>query len=89
MKRNIGTLLASSPLVASVAAQETQDSWPKRETTAFTAIREGATEYNNPGYWQEGTFSTVTSADREQDLEVTLTLHNPAQKEGYTYLQWI
>ena len=82
MKRNISTLLAPCSLIAFVAAQS-------EVPTEFTSIRKGATEYNNPGYWQDGIYSTIVSADGENDLEVRLTLHNPAQKEGNTYLQWI
>ena len=66
-----------------------QDNWPRYSTTKFISIPEGATEYNFPGFWQEGTFSTVTNIVGDKDLEIQLTLHNPKQEEGYMYMQWI
>ena len=76
MKRSFNTLLAACSIIASVAGQEDmlddffeeeedlilQDIWPRYDTTEFTAVtKESTTNNNNPDYWQEGTFSTVTN----------------------------
>ena len=104
MLRNIGSLLTASIFMdTTVLAQKSefekvfneeedlilQDIWPRYATTRFISIQEGATEYNYPGFWQEGSFSTVTNQLGDQKLEVSLTLHNPLQTEGYIYMQWI
>ena len=48
--------------------------------TRYTAIPEGSTNHNDPGYWQEGNYATVTDILRNSTtLEVGLTLHNQKQ----------
>ena len=67
-----------------------QDIWPRYFTTEFESVREGATENNSPGgFYQLGTYSTVQNQVGDLDLEVSLTLYNPIQAEGYIYMQWI
>ena len=75
MKRNISSLVTACSIIASVVAQQNtfedifeeeedpilQDIWPRYDTTDFLSIPEGSTAYNNPEYWQDGTFSTVTN----------------------------
>ena len=75
MKRSFNTLLAACSIIASVAGQEDmlddffeeeedlilQDIWPRYDTTEFTSVTQESTNNDNPDYWQEGTFSTVTN----------------------------
>lgn len=75
MATNLKTLISTCGLVALATAQQDtfeqifneeeediyKDIWPKYDTTKFIAIPEGATNYNNPGHWQEGNYATVTN----------------------------
>ena len=75
MATNLKTLISAYGLVAFASAQQDtfeqifneeeediyKDIWPKYDTTKFIAIPEGATNYNNPGHWQEGNYATVTN----------------------------
>ena len=75
MLRSIDALCAASALLATANAQastlenllgeeedpQLSDDWPRYEPTSFISIPEGATENNYEGFWQDGTYSTVTN----------------------------
>ena len=56
---------------------------------AFVSIPEGTTENNAPGFWQEGYYATVNTVIGDQNFEVEMVLHSPAQTFEQMYLQFI
>ena len=65
------------------------DDWPRVFAKAFVSIPEGTEENNSPGFWQEGYYATVNTVIGDQNFEIELVLHSPAQEFEQLYMQFI
>lgn len=52
------------------------------------AIADGATENNSPGYYLDGSYSTIVTITGAYKFEIKQTLHTPKQNENWVYLNW-
>ena len=90
MKSTIVQLATS--LIAGAKALETNSTQLEpellRRATNMTLIPEGTSLNTFPGYWMDGSYSTLATESGTLDFEISLTLHVPSLTADGIYQTW-
>jgi hypothetical protein len=56
--------------------------------TLFALIPKGATQNTYPGYWLDGSYTTIVHPKETCDLKITLNLHVPVFAIDAMFMVW-